>query len=60
MAFTKNETALKSLLSCFLNIPVEEMKHVEILNPMQYSERIDSKLTVLDLKLHLNGQRNIS
>ena len=59
MVFTKNEFALKSLLSSILNIPVDSMERIEILNPMQYSDGIDSKLTVLDLKLHLNGQKFI-
>ena len=59
MVFTKNEQALRSLLSCLLNIPEAEMRKIEILNPMQYTEAIDTKLTVLDLKLHLNGEKYI-
>ncbi len=59
MVFTKNEQALRSLLSCLLNIPEAEMREIEILNPMQYTEAIDTKLTVLDLKLHLNGEKYI-
>ena len=59
MVFTKNEQALRSLLSCLLNIPEAEMREIEILNPIQYTEAIDTKLTVLDLKLHLNGEKYI-
>ena len=31
MVFTKNEKALRSLLSCLLNIPEEKMGRIEIL-----------------------------
>lgn len=56
MVFTRNAEALKGLLSTLLNIPEANILRVEVLNPMQYSEVIDSKLTVLDLKVHLNDQ----
>ena len=55
MVFTRNEEALKGLLSVMLNIPEDRIIRVEVLNPMQYSEIIDTKLTVLDLKVHLNN-----
>ena len=54
MVFTRNSEALKALLSSLLNIPETDILRVEVLNPMQYSEIIDTKLTVLDLKVHLN------
>ena len=54
MVFTRNKKALKGLLSVMLNIPVEQIKDTDVLNPMQYSDAIDAKLTVLDLKVHLN------
>ena len=54
MVFTRNAEALKSLLSTLLNIPEADILRVEVLNPMQYSEVVDSKLTVLDLKVHMN------
>ena len=59
MVFSKNEIALRSLLCCLLNIPETEIISVTVLNPMQYTEAIDTKLTVLDLKVHLNGDRFI-
>ena len=59
MVFTKNEEALKGLLSALLNIPKEEILDTEVLNPMQYSDVIDTKLTVLDLKVHLNSNRYV-
>ena len=59
MVFTRNEEALKGLLSVLLNIPEERIERAEVLNPMQYSEVIDTKLTVLDLKVHLNDSTYI-
>ena len=59
MVFTRNEEALKGLLSVLLNIPEADILRVEILNPMQYSEVIDTKLTVLDLKVHMNNNTYI-
>ena len=57
MVFTRNAEALKGLLSVLLNIPASEIAQIEVLNPMQYSEVIDTRLTVLDLKVHLNNKR---
>ena len=54
MVFTRNAAALKALLSVLLDIPEVRIERVEILNPMQYSEIVRTKLTVLDLKVHLN------
>jgi predicted transposase/invertase (TIGR01784 family) len=57
MVFTRNGSALKALLGALLNLRMQDILGIEILNPMQYSDRIDSKLTVLDIKVHLNGDR---
>jgi len=43
------------LLSALLNLPEPDILSVEVLNPMQYADVIDSKLTVLDIKVHLDG-----
>ena len=59
MVFSKNPAALRSLLSSLLNIPETDILKVEILNPMQYNEQFDMNLTVLDLKLYLNGEKYI-
>ena len=59
MVFTKNEKALKGLLSSLLDIPEAEILTVDVLNPMQYNESIDTKQTILDLKLHLNSNRYV-
>ena len=47
------------MLSVLLNIPKVEILDPEVLNPMQYSDAIDTKLTVLDLKVHLEGNRYV-
>ena len=57
MVFTMNELALRSLLSSLLSMSEDQIQKIEILNPMQYNESFDTKLTVLDLKLHLNDNR---
>ena len=54
MVFTRNLAALKALLSVLLGIPEAQIARIDILNPMQYSELIRTRLTVLDLKVHLN------
>ena len=54
MVFTRNLVALKALLAVLLGIPEAIIERIEVLNPMQYSEVISTKLTVLDLKVHLN------
>ena len=55
MVFTRNLDALKGLLAVMLNLPELSIKEIEVLNPMQYSEVKDSKLTILDLKVHMNS-----
>ncbi|MBQ8162405.1 MAG: Rpn family recombination-promoting nuclease/putative transposase [Clostridia bacterium] len=59
MVFTKNKKALKGLLSCLLKIPKEEILDIVILNPIQYNESINTKTTILDLKLYLNNNRYV-
>lgn len=59
MVFTKNQAALRNLMSCLLNIPEAEILDIEILNPMQYNEQFDMNLSILDLKLHLNHEHYI-
>ena len=54
MVFTKNDKALKDLLSVLLGIPAAGIRRIEILNPMQYNDSIQTKRTILDLKVHLN------
>ena len=55
MVFTRNMVALKALLSALLHIPEKRIGEIEVLNPIQYSESISTRLTVLDLKVHIQG-----
>ena len=55
MVFTKNEKALRDLLSSLLGLAPDSITKIEILNPMQYNDSLETKLTILDLKIHLNS-----
>ena len=52
MVFSMSEEARKDLVSSLLGIPASEIKIVELLNPIQYNGSIDTKQTILDLKIH--------
>ncbi len=58
--FSMNSKALRGLLSSVLNIPEEEILDVEIQNPMQYTDAFVSKLTIMDLRLHLNNDKYVN
>ena len=60
MVFVNNEKARRSLVSCLLNIPESEIIEAAVLNPMQFTDAFDAKLTVLDLRLHLNSDRYLN
>ena len=55
LVFLNNEKARIGLVSALLNIPESDIKEIRVMNPMQHSDAIDAKLTVLDLRLHLNN-----
>ena len=57
--FTGNKTALQALLCRLLNLKQEEIKEIDILNPIQYGDQDDSRQTVLDLRIHLNRNKYI-
>ena len=59
MVFTRNSKALNGLIRSLLNLPEDGISGIEVLNPMQYSESTLSKLTVLDLKVHLDAGRYV-
>ena len=59
LVFTMNEKARISLISSLLNIPEAEILSADVLNPLQWNESIDTKLTVLDLKVHLNNDKYV-
>jgi predicted transposase/invertase (TIGR01784 family) len=54
MVFTRNKKALKSILSALLGVPNESILNVDVLNPLQYSDSIDTKETILDIKVQLD------
>ena len=60
MVFTRNMTALRGLVSSLLGLPESEILEIVVLNPMQYTDAISSKLTVLDIRAHLNGDRYLN
>ena len=55
LVFLNNEKARMGLVSALLNISESEIQEIRVMNPMQYSDAMDAKLTVLDLRLHLNN-----
>ena len=60
MVFANNEKALRGLVSCLLNIPEADMGKIDVLNPMQYMDAKSSKLTVLDLRVHMADGRFVN
>ena len=56
----KNERALKGLLSALLDMPVENIKEIQIMNPIEIGEAIDDKTCILDIKLMLNNNKIIN
>ncbi|MBQ9009161.1 MAG: PD-(D/E)XK nuclease family transposase, partial [Clostridia bacterium] len=55
LVFINNKKALRSLVSALINVPESELGDTEVLNPMQFSDAYNAKLTVLDLRGHLNN-----
>ena len=55
MVFSMNEEARKDLVSCLLGIPASEIEGVKLLNPIQYNNSIDTRQTIMDLKIHLKN-----
>ena len=56
----EDKKALKSLLSALLNIPLNEIKETEIINPIILGEHIEEKTCVLDINLKLNNNSIIN
>ncbi len=56
----KNERVLRGLLGALLHLAQDEIECVEITNPIQLGEQIDSKTFVLDIFLRLNNDTNIN
>ncbi len=56
----RNEKALRGLLCAILSMKEEEIKSVQILNPIQDGDTIDEKTLILDIKLILNSEQIIN
>ena len=55
-----NKKALTGLLAALLEIPVEEIKELEFLDPFQQGDYVSDKEGILDVKVHLNNERKIN
>ena len=58
--FQTSEEALKGLLSALLYIPEEEIVSCLICNPILLGDAIDEKTCILDIRVLLNGNRQIN
>jgi len=57
VVFQKNLKALRGLCASLLHMLPEEIKSVEILNPIEFGEHPKDKEFILDLKVMLNNDR---
>lgn len=55
-----NELVLKGLISSLLHLPFDEIKSVEIKNPIKLGETLDNKNFILDIHLLLNDDTLIN
>lgn len=55
-----NIKALKGLLSAFLEIKIEEIQKIEFMDTFLRGEYPDDREGILDLRVHLNGNRRIN
>ena len=58
--FQTSEEALRGLLSALLYIPEEEILSCEICNPIILGDAIDDKTCILDIRVLLNGNKQIN
>ena len=58
--FQTSKEALKGLLSALLYIPEEEILYCEICNPIILGTAIDEKTCILDIRVLLNGNKQIN
>ena len=58
--FQTSKEALKGLLSALLYIPEEEILSCEICNPIILGTAIDEKTCILDIRVLLNGNKQIN
>ena len=55
----KNAEVLKALICSMLHIPPEQVKRVEITNPIVLGQHIDSKEFILDITILMNDDTHI-
>lgn len=58
--FQSSKAALRGLLSALLYIPEEEIVSCEICNPIILGDAIDEKTCILDIRVLLNGDKQIN
>lgn len=51
IVFQDNEDILKNLVSCLLSIPLSDITHIHVENPILPGEKIDEKEFILDFLL---------
>lgn len=56
----KNKNVLKHLVCAILDISVDTVEELDICNPIELGEEINSKTCILDIKLLLNNSRYIN
>lgn len=56
----KNERVLRGLIGSLLHLSQDDIKTVEITNPIRLGDEIDSKTFILDIHLQLNNDTNIN
>ncbi len=56
----KNEKALKGLLAALLKLSVNDIRDIQIMNPIELGEAVDDKTCILDIKLMLNNNKMIN
>ena len=57
VVFQKNPKALRGLCASLLHMHPEEIRSVEVLNPIEFGEQPKDKEFILDLKVMLNNNR---
>lgn len=59
IVFQDNEKILKNLISCLLSIPISDITHIHVENPILPGDKVDEKEFILDLLLILNHNKKI-
>lgn len=60
VVFQENRKALEGILCALLGLKRKDIESIIIINPIEYGEKIDDKMMVLDIKLILNNEQIIN